>query len=150
MRKPIVLFGAICLVLIYSLPGWAQLSPDQEKRLKDLEAKEKILKDWEKNKPQIEERMMERESGGISQGVTRKEPQDYGSPLSNESVGRYQAVRVESNAVFIMDTKEGHMWIWVIQKDKQGQPVQLLFYQGQVIPGMNMGDLIDSTVNKSR
>ena len=71
--------------------------------------------------------------------------QDYQKPLSEGGVGRFQAVRMDSNAIFILDTMEGHMWVWVIQQDSTGQPAEFLFYQGQVVPGSNMGEIIDRT-----
>jgi hypothetical protein len=55
---------------------------------------------------------------------------------------------MDSNAIFILDTQKGHLWVWVNQKDSSGQPAEFLFYQGQVVPGSKMGEIIDRTYNK--
>ena len=78
----------------------------------------------------------------------RQGEKDKKTDLTEERTGRYQAVRMDNNAVFILDTKEGHIWVWVIQKDNKGKPAEFLFYQGKVIPGSKMGELIDRTYQK--
>ena len=91
---------------------------------------------------------MEMDSKMRSQTARQTRKQDYKAFLSNGSEGRFQAVRMDSNAIFILDTKEGHLWVWVIQKDSEGQPAEFMFYQGQVVPGSSMGELIDRTFKK--
>ena len=49
--------------------------------------------------------------------------------LSQESLGRFQAIRVNDLIISILDTKEGHLWTWSI-KTIQGEGPEF-FYQGQ-------------------
>jgi len=76
-----------------------------------------------------------------------------------QSEGRYRAVALpkagvnENTRVFIVDTREGHMWLWtsspvVSYLPQEGGKVavtEYLTYQGRLRPGEKMGDLIDST-----
>jgi hypothetical protein len=56
--------------------------------------------------------------------------------------GRFQACSMEEGLVFIIDTKEGHMWLW--RPGTIGQPrAMILMYQGQLCPGAQMGHVID-------
>jgi len=138
--------AVIALIIIFTgHTGWAQLSPEQEKRLKELESKAEAWDDWEVTG--IEEKEIPRRLENIEKEWESKqiEKRDFSEPLSGGSVGRYQAVRMDSNAIFILDTLEGHLWVWVIQKDSSGQPAEFLFYQGRVTPGSNMGEIIDRT-----
>jgi hypothetical protein len=48
-------------------------------------------------------------------------------------VGRFQAIRVKDSSTFILDTQEGHMWVWTLGE---------LVYQGIVKPGKTMGDVV--------
>jgi hypothetical protein len=57
-------------------------------------------------------------------------------------VGRYQAIPFTSNAIFILDTKSGHTWIWVYIS-KPDKNTYFLDYGGKLRPGAKMGDLID-------
>ncbi len=149
MRTSIAVLTVICLLFI-SGSGWAQLTPDQEKRLKELEAKEKALKSWNENQSTSEKGLMELEAKDLTlKSLGNRRPAE-GEGLPEEGIGRYQAVRMDSNAVFIIDTKEGHLWVWVIQKDSEGQPAEFLFYQGKLMPGADMGELIDRTYKKGK
>lgn len=56
----------------------------------------------------------------------------------SKEVGRYQGVRIDSSAILIIDTQEGHLWLWGCHKDTGF----LLMYQGQVSPGEKPGDAI--------
>lgn len=128
-------------------PGRAQLNQKQEERLKELELKEEAWKNWEESRSTQDEDIIEE---AVHQNKTaRKDSIDViRDNLNNDKIGRYQAIRMDSNAIFIIDTKEGHLWVWVIQKDSQGIPSEFLFYQGKLVPGRNMGDLIDRTYKK--
>lgn len=66
--------------------------------------------------------------------------------------GRYQTVSIPKDAnsvsadrIFIIDTKEGHMWLWVefpvVSNVSEGG--RILIYQGKVKPGKKMGDIIE-------
>lgn len=68
--------------------------------------------------------------------------------LSKGSVGRFQAVRIDSHCVFVLDTKEGYLWVWIIQLDEGGKSAEFLTYQGQVSLGTEMGGLISRTYRK--
>lgn len=48
-------------------------------------------------------------------------------------VGRFQAIPVKDSSTFIVDTKEGHMWIWSLGE---------LVYQGVLQPGKTMGEVV--------
>ena len=65
-------------------------------------------------------------------------------------IGRYQAVAIpksngDPKAVFVIDTKEGHMWFWTeyptIPNISQGG--RYLIYQGKLKPGQKFGDTIE-------
>lgn len=129
---------------------WAQLSPSQEKRLKELEEKERIWKTWEATRSEQEKQLRDISGNGSTDSpvITPKKLDDERNFISEKRAGRFQAIRMDSNAVFIIDSIKGHLWVWVIQKDSSGQPSEFLFYQGQVIPGLNMGDLVDRTYKK--
>ena len=62
--------------------------------------------------------------------------------------GRYQAIdigRIDTGtAVLIIDTKEGHLWMWVLEGLSETRTVgsTILFYQGQVRPETKPGERI--------
>jgi hypothetical protein len=67
------------------------------------------------------------------------------SALSAQAQPRYQAVVIQEGTaprVFILDTREGHLWTWT--ENLRGAD-QELRYQGRVRPGRAMGEVIDST-----
>ncbi|MFX0202349.1 MAG: hypothetical protein ACFFCW_40095 [Candidatus Hodarchaeota archaeon] len=62
--------------------------------------------------------------------------------------GRYQAIPLTTepgtgSAAFIIDTKEGHLWMWVfgMRPDKH-ELSTILIYNGQVRPGKKPGECI--------
>ena len=63
---------------------------------------------------------------------------NFYNSVSVGPVGRFQAVKLTNSSVFIIDTKEGHLWAWSIHKMASG-----IVYQGQITPGEKMGDVID-------
>jgi hypothetical protein len=138
----------VLLIFFAGQQGWAQLSSDQEKRLKDLETRAEALKDWEKDSLEQGELLMRPETMENEMEMLQKKDQDLNESVSGVTAGRYQAVRMDSNAIFILDTQEGHLWVWIIQKDNSGQSAEFLFYQGKVRPGSRMGELIDRTYQK--
>lgn len=148
MSKKVVLFTLFTMLFIVH-PGWAQLSRDQERRLQELEEKEEALKAWEKNRSEMKEGLGDLETNDTALKRWQQKKNENMAGPTEESIGRYQAVRMDSNAIFILDTKEGHLWVWVIQKDNRGQPAEFLFYQGKVVPGSRMGELIDRTYKKT-
>ena len=147
MRKTAFVVIALCLVLI-GQAGWAQLSPEQEKRLKQLEAIEQTQKVWELEEKDTQNEPEEKDLKEVMQEIPKTGKvynEETPSDEDIESIGRYQAIRMDSNAIFILDTQKGHFWVWVIQNDNTGQSAEFLFYQGRVVPGSKMGELIDRT-----
>lgn len=115
--------NSIIFIILFSLffmgsAGGAGLTPEEEERLKQLEAGANVGK-------------------SISQSVL-----DFKKSFSKESIGRFQAIKLSNDAIFIIDTKEGHIWIWVSKGDRH------LIYEGQVFPGTKMGDIIESWLRK--
>jgi hypothetical protein len=68
-----------------------------------------------------------------------------------EEIGRYQAivfpgtVSTDADKVFILDTKEGHLWTWTKYQKIQGATEGGVYftYQGKIRPGQRMGDLLE-------
>jgi hypothetical protein len=114
MRK-LALFTVIIMVF-WNSPGWAQLSSEQEKRMEQLEKNQEIEKI-------------------ISQGIL-----DFNKSGTKENVGRFQAVRLSNETIFIIDTKEGHLWVWLLNNEGT-----FLIYEGQLFPGTRMGDIIEKS-----
>jgi hypothetical protein len=79
--------------------------------------------------------------------------------LLAETDGRYQAIALHegsrssqsgalSSKVFILDSRDGHMWTWEENSRLPGANARLLFgtvltYQGQLKPGAKMGEVVD-------
>jgi hypothetical protein len=65
--------------------------------------------------------------------------------LADSEAGRYKAMKLQlqtaSVSVLIIDTKEGHLWVW--GADASGKLWDMT-YMGKVRPGQKMGDLIES------
>ena len=51
--------------------------------------------------------------------------------------GRFAAVRVDNSSVLLLDTRQGHLWVWTF-----GAKGSFTTYQGQLLPGLNMGDVV--------
>jgi hypothetical protein len=147
MRKSGFVVMALCLLLTCQ-PVGAQLNTDQEKRLKQLEEREKAQQIWELKNNEMQQDVKEPESSERPKQIPTTVKSDYVDASSDGIPGRYQAIRMDSNAIFILDTQKGHLWVWVNQKDNTGQPAEFLFYQGRVVPGSKMGEIIDRTYNK--
>jgi hypothetical protein len=73
-----------------------------------------------------------------------------------QSPGRYQAILLQPGSirelpnVLILDTVEGHMWLWHQEATsvpkKQFEPVKVetfINYQGKLRPGKTMGELME-------
>lgn len=58
--------------------------------------------------------------------------------------GRYQAIRLDATGALILDTQEGHLWIWGVHKETG----IMLIYQGQVSLGKKAGEVIIQALNK--
>jgi hypothetical protein len=60
-----------------------------------------------------------------------------------EEAGRYQCVSLgTSDAVFIIDTREGHVWTWTGNPRIEHEGYVGIIYQGKVRPGNKTGTLI--------
>lgn len=103
------------MVFLHS-SGWAQLSSEQEKRIKQLEESQEVEKI-------------------ISQGIL-----DFNKSSSKENVGRFRAVRLSNETIFIIDTQEGHLWVWLLTNEGT-----FLIYEGKLFPGTRMGDVIEKS-----
>ena len=57
-----------------------------------------------------------------------------GSLLAEEE-GRYQALKVSETSVFILDTKEGHMWLQSLEHVYDAKQLDLYLYLGRVEAG---------------
>lgn len=67
-----------------------------------------------------------------------------------DDIGRYQAIpmpRADNNLhtqALIVDTKDGHLWLWSSAPGIGGQQqIESLIYEGQLKPGKSMGEVID-------
>ena len=65
------------------------------------------------------------------------------------SEGRYQAIPIDpgegygAEKALILDTVSGHLWIWIESPTVDDDPGgRFLIYQGQLVPGKTMGDII--------
>jgi MYXO-CTERM domain-containing protein len=85
-----------------------------------------------------------------------------GSPVARaDETGRYQAIALLEGGragtsgslqprVLILDTVEGHLWIWEenVRLEAQGRPPSFgtaLVYQGRVRPGTRIGEVIEQS-----
>lgn len=66
------------------------------------------------------------------------------------SEGRYQAIPIDpgegygAEKALILDTVSGHLWIWIESPTVDDDPGgRFLIYQGQLVPGRKMGDIIE-------
>jgi hypothetical protein len=73
------------------------------------------------------------------------------TPASAEDNERYQAIRLDENSVFIIDTEEGHLWLWGIGEGRGSDVHSILRYEGKLKPGRQMGDVLEmSSVRKKK
>ena len=70
----------------------------------------------------------------------------FTSELSKGPVGRFQAVTMEDSSVLILDTKEGHVWVW----DLSGLGTVSMVYGGQVFLGERVGEMMQSVLPAAR
>ena len=86
------------------------------------------------------------------------------TPAAAEDVGRYQAISLSQGGrsgdrgaltakVLIVDTRDGHLWVWsenelLVQKDQDVRRYgNALIYQGRVKPGKHMGEIVEQAPN---
>jgi len=63
----------------------------------------------------------------------------------DSEIGRYQAIKLDNTefalfSVFIIDTKEGHLWVSGVNKTGE---IFSLHYMGKVRPGKKIGEVIE-------
>lgn len=70
-------------------------------------------------------------------------------PLAGHAEGRFQMIPIEPGHEFgtekalIMDTVEGHLWIWTESPATDEEPGgRYVIYQGQLAPGTRMGEVV--------
>jgi hypothetical protein len=86
--------------------------------------------------------------GSISQPppITKKEAQLaqvkglFLGDLEKGGPGRFQAVRLDGSSVFVLDTRDGHLWVWAF-----GKAGGFITYQGRVFPGLEMGEVVEAS-----
>jgi len=62
-----------------------------------------------------------------------------------QEAGRYWAVSVESKEnpmVLVLDTKEGHLWLWERSVREEEKDVFRITYQGRLEPGERFGEVM--------
>lgn len=66
------------------------------------------------------------------------------------SEGRYQAIPIDpgegygAEKALLIDTVAGHLWIWIESPTVDDDPGgRFLIYQGQLVPGRKMGEIMD-------
>ena len=64
----------------------------------------------------------------------------FQASLADSENGRFHAVRLDGTSVFVIDTRQGHLWVWTF-----GEKGSFTAYQGRVFPGLKMGDIIDAS-----
>lgn len=66
--------------------------------------------------------------------------------LAEDGVGRYQALKIGTAAdaygIFIIDTKDGHIWVWAEGETSDGRLRSRLRYGGKLIPN-EKGDVTE-------
>lgn len=73
------------------------------------------------------------------------------TPTKGSEVGRYQAIVFEkkgdfdNDKVLILDTKDGHLWVWSEQAEISGVRdfMRSIIYHGKLTPGKKMGDVVE-------
>ncbi len=69
-----------------------------------------------------------------------KNAKAFRESLRNGQNGRFSAVRIDGSSVFLLDTRQGHMWVWTF-----GPKGSFTAYQGQLVPGLQMGDIVGAS-----
>jgi len=73
------------------------------------------------------------------------------APVLAQNNERYKAIRLDENSVFILDTEEGHLWLWGIGEGRGNDVRSILRYEGKLKPGRQMGDVLEmSSVRKKK
>jgi hypothetical protein len=73
---------------------------------------------------------------------------------TDSGIGRYTAILIggqdgRSSVVFILDTKEGHIWTWGLAVVSMKKVVERITYKGRVRPGKEMGEIIEEIITTS-
>jgi len=73
---------------------------------------------------------------------------------ADSGIGRYSAILIggqegRNSVVFILDTKEGHVWTWGLAVVSMKKVVERITYKGRVRPGKKMGEIIEEIITTS-
>ena len=82
-------------------------------------------------------------SRATEQSLRNPESEQISGPKKSSprgGVGRFQAVRMDDKAVFILDTRRGHSWVFNVT----GSGFYSV-YAGQIHPGKKTGEVINSS-----
>jgi hypothetical protein len=151
MGKSIVVFAMVALIFVGNM-AWAEddqelLGKHEKMPFSELGKKAEKYSDTEKIPEELRQEM-DREKLAVQKELEEYKLWEsrcatYKEVLSTTAKeGRFQACSIEEGLVFIIDTKEGHMWLW--RPGTIGEPKAIiLMYQGQLCPGAQMGHVID-------
>jgi hypothetical protein len=70
---------------------------------------------------------------------------EFRETLAPGENGRFSAVPIDGTSVLIVDTRLGHLWVWAF-----GEKGSFTTYQGQLVPGLAMGDVVGASGSRDR
>jgi hypothetical protein len=148
MGKGIGVLAMVALFLAGN-PAWAELDQELLRKYEQMSLQELVEEAArypdEKKIPEELSRALDNKEEAEQEGTEEQESRcaTYKQDLSKGArEGRFQACPVAREAVFIIDTKEGHMWL--LQATDFGQAEEIyLIYEGRVCPVGKMGDVIE-------
>ncbi len=148
MGKGIGVLAIVALVLAGN-PAWAELDQELLRKYEQMSLQELVEEAArypdEKKIPEELSRTLDNKEQAEEEGTEEQESRcaTYKQDLSKGArEGRFQACPVAGEAVFIIDTKEGHMWLLKATDFGEAEEIHLL-YEGRVCPGGKMGDVIE-------
>ena len=148
MVKGIGVLAMVVLVLVGNA-AWAELDQELLRKYEQMSLQELVEEAArypdEKKIPKELSRALDNKEEREQEGTEEQESRcaTYKQELSKGTgEGRFQACPVAGEAVFIIDTKEGHMWLLQATDFGQAEEIYLL-YEGRVCPGGKMGDVIE-------
>jgi hypothetical protein len=108
----------ICVFMILLMVFTGSLISAQSKQKKGIPEPRDLTKDLAP---------LEAATGETKAGRA-KQCQQFWESLSKGEIGRFQAISPAGQPfIFVLDTKEGHIWIWKLQEEE-------IDYKGQICP----------------